>query len=447
MSLLRLLSLLLLTLSAALPARALDPLPPGILRALMPEGMEARSTALLITGPDGWTEAHQARADRLLRVHTMVIGIDGPGLIALNGGCAQVAAPLADTVRRLQDQRGALPRAPMLTALPDTADLALSLASAAPARFKGLLTEGFGTTPPLCPGVTLGSKAPLRWYDIAATNQQPGQTSPASALPGTRMVAATEDPTDAFVDSYLRIAGTDSSFDVTTGTAFAELSDLPLTLHIDPQAPQTDTYAIFLSGDGGWARFDEEVSTLLAARGIPVVGISTLRYLWSEKSPEVIAADLARIDRLHAPALGRKRLLLLGFSLGANTLPFAAADLPDDLRARLGGVGLIAPEAQTGFEIKAGGWLGRSTGAAEVAPAIARLAQANPDLTIACLHGTRESQSACPPAQTLTPHLAATAFDGGHHLGNDHAAIVATLMGAMGFGRATSTMPTRPKTQ
>lgn len=318
----RILALLLLLLPQI--AFGLD-LPPGVVTLRMPEGMEARSTAVMLTGPDGWTAAQEARANRLLKVHTMVIGIDGPSLVAAHGSCAAAAAPLAAVVRDMQQRQSALPRAPMLTARADAADLALHLAQAAPGQFKGLVTEEFGTGDALCGNhvpAGIGTKAPVRWYDVTS-----GQTR-ATGLEGTRIVDPKDDAEGAFLDSYLRVAGTDSSFDVTTMADVPELADLPLTVHIDPQAPQGDSYAIFLSGDGGWARFDEEVANRLAAQGVPVVGISTLRYLWQEKTPEQIARDIARIDAHYARVLGRDRLLLLGFSLGANTMPFAARACP-----------------------------------------------------------------------------------------------------------------------
>ncbi|MEM1297934.1 MAG: AcvB/VirJ family lysyl-phosphatidylglycerol hydrolase [Pseudomonadota bacterium] len=390
----------------------------AVLEVRVPQGMAARSTALPLTGTDGWTAEHAARAARLSELHTLVIGVDGPGLLSTVGNdCAALSGPLSTIARHMQEREGALARAPVLAALPDAGDLALHAAMAGPTVFKGLVSESFGARPGLCGGPVLpegiGDKAPVRWLDIT----QPGEPSRASALAGTKIVEAKPEtgPRKAFYRSYLGVAGTDSSFDITMGSGIADLSVLPLTIHEVDGASPGDTYAIFLSGDGCWAKFDKEISDRLAARGIPVVGISSLRYMWREKLPGTIARDFARIDAHYREAFGRDRVLLLGFSLGANALPFAAAELPSEFRQRLAGVGLIAPVILTGFEIRIGGWLGQQTGAIPVRPAIEAMGRKVPGERIACLHGTTETVSACP--DTSLPGMRSVLLDGGHQLG------------------------------
>lgn len=393
----------------------------------VPQGIEARSTALVIAGTAGWTTEHEARARRLAQLHTLVIAINGAAMAAdLAGACDQSAPLLADIAQQIQHREGALARLPVLTALADGADIALHASAALPQNFKGLVTHSIGTASMLCTGElipnTIGSKAPVRWLDVV----EPGKASPAGHLAGTKIVPAKAGQRKAYYRSYLGVAGTDPAFDLRTSTKSEPLQDLPLTIHLDSKAPRTDTYAIFLSGDGGWANFDEEVSEHLAANGIPVVGISSLRYLWQEKSPARIARDFTRIDEHYRAAFNRKKVLLVGFSLGANTLPFVTAELPDDLRQRLTGLGLIAPETRTGFEIVIGGWFGQQTGSVEVVPGIDALARYLDPNRVACLHGHDEKLSACPlvsleDAQTL-------GFKGGHHLGNDHAGIADALI-------------------
>ena len=53
--------------------------------------------------------------------------------------------------------------------------------------------------------------------------------------------------------------------------------------------------AVVYSGDGGWRDIDKDIASRLQAKGIPVVGVDSLRYFWSEKTPEQIAADLGLI--------------------------------------------------------------------------------------------------------------------------------------------------------
>lgn len=392
----------------------------------VPQGMEARSVALILSGAEGWKAELEARASRLSELHTLVIGIDSRALARLAPDCAASAEILADLGDRLRDHAGAMPRLPVLAGIGAGGHFALSAARMLPGRFKGLVTEGYGDEASLCRNPAevdkMGPKAPLRWLDIV----DDGAISRAENLKGTRVVRPTEGLRKAFYRSYLGLAGTDHAFDIRTRDMDPRVRDLPLTIHQVADAPKTDLYAIFLSGDGGWANFDEEISDLLAAAGVPVVGISSLRYLWQEREPKEIAADIARLDAHYRHRFDRRKLLLLGFSLGANVTPFYVPHLPEPLRRRLAGVALIAPEARTGFEIVAGGWLGLETGAEPVGPAIDMLSREVTPAFIACLFGTEEAASPCPGA-TL-PGIRRLPFPGGHHLGKAHAAIADAIL-------------------
>ena len=90
-----------------------------------------------------------------------------------------------------------------------------------------------------------------------------------------------------------------------------------------------------MSGDGGWAGLDKDIAAALAADGIPVVGLDSLRYYWSARTPEGLAADTDRMIRYYLAHLGKQRVLLIGYSQGADVLPFAVNRLPEATRARV----------------------------------------------------------------------------------------------------------------
>ena len=56
----------------------------------------------------------------------------------------------------------------------------------------------------------------------------------------------------------------------------------------------SDTLVVFVSGDGGWAKIDKEISAVLAATGMPVVGLNALQYFWTKKTPEIAAAGMSK---------------------------------------------------------------------------------------------------------------------------------------------------------
>ena len=398
----------------------------AVVNLSVPAGKDARSTALLIAGNEGWTAEHAARSKRLSELHTLVIGIDGASLVeSADGNCNAAVQMLPGLATHFQSETNAFARMPVLSALPGGSALAVLAARSTPARFKGLVTEAYGDPSSLCSSTTqisdLDGKAPIRWLDIVPD----GMDSATAGLAGVKSVQPEAGLRKAFYRSYLGVAGTDSAFDLGDSSREAELSDLPLTIHPTPKGMRSDTYAIFLSGDGGWAKFDEEISNLLAQQGIPVVGISTLRYLWREKTPKQIAHDIARIHIRYQRRFKTKHVMLVGFSLGANVTPFYVRHLPEPIRADVSAIGLIAPETKTGFEIVVGGWLGRETGAHPVRPEIARLSSELPNARVACLYGDEETTTPCPGL--LGSNIVRLPFEGGHHLGKSHERIASAL--------------------
>ena len=126
---------------------------------------------------------------------------------------------------------------------------------------------------------------------------------------------------------------------------------------------------------------------------------------------DVMAAEKDRIARHYLDAWHRDELLLVGYSLGAETLPFMVSRLPADLRSQIRVVALIGAARTTSFEFHVGDWLGTAKGNVPTAGEIARLR----GLNLLCLYGSDEDDSVCP---RLAPGLARSVeLPGGHHLG------------------------------
>jgi type IV secretory pathway VirJ component len=115
---------------------------------------------------------------------------------------------------------------------------------------------------------------------------------------------------------------------------------------------------IFLSGDGGWATIDDRLAAYLSTRGVSVVGLSSLRYFWNEKTPEQTGADVRRISDLLA-GVGVPQFVG-GYSFGAEVTPFALQAWPDADRRRIRGEVLIAPGETASFEISTLDWVRRA---------------------------------------------------------------------------------------
>ena len=93
-------------------------------------------------------------------------------------------------------------------------------------------------------------------------------------------------------------------------------------------------------------------------RGVPTVGLNSLKYFWSERTPEETARDVARVLRHYLAAWHKQRVLLIGYSFGADVLPFVVNRLPPELRERVASVSLLGIDANASFEVRIADWVG-----------------------------------------------------------------------------------------
>ncbi|MGB8425942.1 MAG: AcvB/VirJ family lysyl-phosphatidylglycerol hydrolase, partial [Desulfobacterales bacterium] len=177
--------------------------------------------------------------------------------------------------------------------------------------------------------------------------------------------------------------------DLPSGVA---LAGLPLQ-EVAARGPASDRMAVFWSGDGGWADLDKEVSGHLAARGVAVVGVNSLQYFWTRRTPDQIAKDLERIIGHYTALWHKEKVALIGYSFGADILPFAAARLSEAVKSRVVLMALLGPGLETDFEFHFGDWLGsRPEGARPTKPEVLKLA----DTRLLCIFGEKEQESLCP---------------------------------------------------
>ncbi|MGH8588078.1 MAG: virulence factor family protein [Gammaproteobacteria bacterium] len=134
--------------------------------------------------------------------------------------------------------------------------------------------------------------------------------------------------------------------------------------------------AIIYSGDGGWRDLDRTLGDLLRDRGAAVVGVDALHYFWSKRTPEETAADLERIIRHYRRAWNVGHIALIGYSFGAEIIPFAYNRLFQEARASVLMLSLLAPGRATDFEIQIFGWVGEgpSRDALSIMPEIRKIA-------------------------------------------------------------------------
>lgn len=250
----------------------------------------------------------------------------------------------------------------------------------------------------------------------AFTRKVPGATwvdATATAKPGIEDIPA------GFGPAFEQLAGRRAALDVLP----AQLVDLPIT-----EAPATQggaRFAVMISGDGGWAGIDKGVAAALAESGVPVAGIDSLRYFWSARTPDGFAADLDRVIRYYTARWKRSEVVLIGYSQGADVLPFAFNRLPARTRAKVSLTALLGPGEKASFEFHLSNWIGKS-GDLPIAPEARKL----PAKATLCVYGADERKdSLCPLLESLGAQV--VAMPGGHHFGGDYEALAARVLAAV----------------
>jgi type IV secretory pathway VirJ component len=171
----------------------------------------------------------------------------------------------------------------------------------------------------------------------------------------------------------------------------------------------SDTMVVFVSGDGGWAAIDREISKVLAAGGMPVVGLNALQYFWTKRTPESASRDLATIIDTHLARWQKSRVLLVGYSRGADVLPAMITRLPLATRARIRSIALLGPSPRVQFEFHVSDWMRNSAAGLAVKPEVDKLNE-----PVLCLSGEDDPDSLCRQLGGR-PHITVLTLKGAHH--------------------------------
>src|SRR5262245_46100305 len=159
-----------------------------------------------------------------------------------------------------------------------------------------------------------------------------------------------------------------------------------------PRAPATGTVVILLTGDGGWSRVDRTIAARLVADGDAVVGLNSLRYFLHHRSRARVAGDLTELARADCTEYRCQRIVLMGYSMGADVLPFVVKRLGPDVRTKVAQLDLISLGHRAVFRFLPLQWAGILIGhKSDTVPRLASLT----DIDVVCVYGTKDRDGAC----------------------------------------------------
>ena len=169
---------------------------------------------------------------------------------------------------------------------------------------------------------------------------------------------------------------------------------------------------------------------MFAAQGIGTVGLDSLSYFWKKRTPAETAAAVAGIIEWYTQHWNKRRVILFGYSFGADVLPFIVNRLPPPVLARIDRVVFAGLGPRAAFEFHLTNWLSDTPeDGLPVADEIRRM----PAVRAICLYGSDEgSASACPDLKNTAVIL--RELPGDHHFNDDYARVAeAALDGSAKF--------------
>lgn len=126
---------------------------------------------------------------------------------------------------------------------------------------------------------------------------------------------------------------------------------LPLIIY-QPADTLSGKMITLLSGDGGWLGFNDTLAVAFAKRGYHVIGFNSRTYFWHQKTPDETAADFSRLLSAFSAQWKIKRIVLSGYSFGADVVPFIYNRLPQELKGKVHKLQLLSPYQSTDFRVK-----------------------------------------------------------------------------------------------
>ncbi len=408
------------------------------------------SLVLFASGDEGWTPMLEKVAHSLAEQNALVVGINTPVYFrswpAKHRSAFNAAANFQDLGEFiLSEKRITSYLPPILIGYGSGGSLVyLALAQSPPGEILGAISLGF------CPELKMGrtplQRGPQIWNDAPGgitLLPAPDLHSPwivflgfgnekcdqavnvdfVKKVPGGGLLRIDQIKKDHALDVALpRICETikrisESHRLPSVPLTTQNVDDLPLVEV--PANGQGDLLTIFISGDGGWASIDKDVAGYLAGKGLPTIGLNSLRYFWTAKSPDIAAKDVTRLINHYLSTWKKQKAVLMGYSMGADVIPFIANRLPRETAARLAGIVLISPGTNAQFEFKVTNWFGVNPpgDGPAIAPEIAKILSI-PALVIC---GGDDHESLCP--QLDSKKFDVRLLRGGHHFFGDYETI------------------------
>jgi type IV secretory pathway VirJ component len=396
-------------------------------RLLVPDA-DPRAMVIYLSDRTGWAAKDDTIVSALRDAGDVVLGVDlniyATALDKSDGECLYVVGELTDlaqVAQRTLNIQTYLP--PILAGVGEGATFAYAaLADAPPNTLGGAVASDFTnrltTRLPFCPGSTATKTADGKAFSYAFDIAIPEPATLYVSQERVHTVQADATAQNQMTVDTLNVDTPESQIVSSVGSMADEIEPFGKLPAIDlPATTKPEAVAILISGDGGWRDLDKTMGEWLSTQGVHVVGLDSLHYFWSKRTPQELANDIAELLK-DADPTNKLPVMMIGYSFGADVIPFAWPLLSPDIQARTKVLALLAPSLSTSFQVTISGWLGIDDTENEVAPAIAAL----PADKVMCIYGEDDAdETAC--TDVTVPKSTVIQITGGHHFDGDYTAI------------------------
>lgn len=182
-------------------------------------------------------------------------------------------------------------------------------------------------------------------------------------------------------------------------------------------------YVLFISGDGGFNKFTSSLCEEINDAGYSLTAINARSYFWDKKSPQETTDDIMTFLKEQLTTKTNFSLCLIGYSFGADVIPFVVNRLPESVKQKITSVILLSPSGTTDFEIH---WSdifgGNSKREMDVVAEINKMVVKK----VAVLSGDEEE--GIPANEIHLPNCTVEKIPGGHHFDGNMSAVAKAVI-------------------
>lgn len=205
-------------------------------------------------------------------------------------------------------------------------------------------------------------------------------------------------------------------------SSFSQTNNPGLPVSVFKGSDTSKPVLFYISGDGGWNKFSTAFVRDLNAKGYEIVGLNAREYFWHKKEAAQTAKDMSSVITDHMKEKKNKSYILIGYSFGADVMPFVVTLGEPGITDHLKYIILMSPSPNTDFEVHISELLGVGSSNGDSVPAeINKITK-----PVLLLFGDKEDDF--PVKDVHIKNYKIEKLPGGHHYDGDPAAVCSAIL-------------------